>query len=121
MSVSGRQLNADPLDGGKNRKVGRLAFVLTVAVNAAIASLLCVAVLATLLVDPGEEQLGWGILWAFSVPGFLLFSVVSLLVYPRYISAGSLARRLGIYAAVIAMVAVLGFAPAFAFLVATQP
>ena len=101
--------------------MARLAFVISVAANAALTSFICVAVLATLLVEPGEEQLGWGILWVFSVPGFLLFSVISLLAYPRYLSSESAARRLGIYAAVVAIVGISAFALAFAFLVATSP
>ena len=101
--------------------MGRLTFVLSIALNAALASFLCVAVLATLFLDSGEEQIGWGLLWAFSVPGFLLFSLASLLVYPRYIAARSIARRLGVYVMVLAIVIASGYALPLAFAAATQP
>jgi hypothetical protein len=87
---------------------GRIAFMLSVALNAALASFLCVAAAATLLLEPGEEQEGWGLLWALSNPAFLLLSAVSLVAYPHFCSASSAVGRVTVYVAEVAAVGTIG-------------
>ena len=56
--------------------MGRTTFVLSLTINAGLLGFLATALLATTLLEPGEEQIGWGLLWFFSLPLVVVFSFV---------------------------------------------
>jgi hypothetical protein len=93
---------------GEARTVGRIAFVLSIAFSSALFSFLFVATAVTILLEPSEEAQSWGLLWALSLPSFLLLSVPSVLAYPRYRNLSTASARIGLYALLVVAVGGLG-------------
>ena len=85
--------------------MGRVAFTISIGVNAGLLSLIATAVLVTLLLEPSEEALGWGLAWAFSLPLVGLLAALASLAHPKYLSATSSLQRVGLYCSLVVTVA----------------
>ena len=90
--------------------MGRLAFAVSIAVNAAVFALISTATLVTVFIEPSEESLSWGLMWAASIPAIVILSAASVVAYPRYRSTESFGIRFGLYLALVVLVAFLGVA-----------
>jgi hypothetical protein len=88
---------------------GGLLYVGSIAVNTILGSLLAI-VAARNVFPSGEAWIAAGVLWAFSLPSFLVLSVLSWFVYVRYRQAKSAMVTGLIYAGNLLVVLAGGFA-----------
>jgi hypothetical protein len=89
--------------------VSRAAFSISIAINAAILSLITTAVLVTLFLEPSEESLGFGLIWAASLPLAVFLATLTVFAYPRYVSAPSQWNRISLYSLLVILVAAVSY------------
>ncbi len=96
--------------------MSRVAFAISLGVNAGLLGLIATAILVTVLLEPGEEALGWGLTWVFSLPLVIFLAALSALFYPRYLSASSRLRRVTVYGSLVVAIAAVAFAATYSVL-----
>ena len=87
---------------------GRLGFIATIFVNAAILGFILAALYATYVEEPGERQLGWGLLWFFALPGMAATSIACAALYRAYLNIEKPALRTALYLALVVFATAAG-------------
>lgn len=80
--------------------MGKSLFAIIVAVTSSILSLIITAIIGTYFVH-GEEAIGIGLLWAFSLPMIVILSISSLTLYQKYLRSESATARTTLYVSII--------------------
>jgi hypothetical protein len=87
---------------------GRLGFIATIFVNAAILGLILAALYATYVEEPGERQIAWGLLWVAALPGMAATSIACAALYRAYLNTEQLALRTALYLALVVLATAAG-------------
>jgi hypothetical protein len=86
----------------------RLGFIATIFVNASILGLILAALYATYFEEPGERQLGWGLLWLFGLPGTAAVSIFCTAFYRVYLDIEKLTLRVALYLVLVVLTSAAG-------------
>ena len=70
--------------------------------------LILASTFATFVEEPGERQLGWGLLWLFSLPGISATSAGCAALYGAYVNIEKPARRAVLYLGLVVLVTAVG-------------
>jgi hypothetical protein len=89
--------------------VSRAVFAISIAINASILSLITLVVLVTLFLEPSETSLGFGLIWAASLPLAVFLATLAVFVYPKYVAARSQPKRISLYCLLVISVAAVSY------------
>ncbi len=85
--------------------MGRFFYAFSITINSAILSLLITAIVGTYFIH-GEEAIGVGLLWAFSLPFIIILSLLSLCFHSKYLACEVWYQRFFIYIACVFFTAI---------------
>ena len=89
--------------------MSRAAFAISIAINASILSLITAAILVTLLLEPSETSLGFGLIWAASLPLVGSLATLAIFAYPKYVAAPSQSGKISLYCLLVILVATVSY------------
>ena len=96
----------------------RIVFIISIAINAMLLTLIASGLIATYVVEPGEAQQELAVFWALSLPGTLAVAGVSGVAYRAYLRQARAASATVHYMLLVLGTALVGPSASYAIAIA---